>query len=50
MPCLFFHQCQGCNTLLHPKKGDGCVFCSYGTVPCPPIQEARQTGQPPSCC
>ncbi|MFZ0027756.1 MAG: GDCCVxC domain-containing (seleno)protein, partial [Pseudolabrys sp.] len=22
-----------------PKDGDCCVFCSYGSVPCPPIQE-----------
>ncbi|MDH5188216.1 MAG: hypothetical protein OEW37_04585 [Rhodospirillaceae bacterium] len=36
--CLFFHQCENCQTMLKPKKGDCCVFCSYGTVPCPPIQ------------
>ncbi|WP_339879956.1 GDCCVxC domain-containing (seleno)protein, partial [uncultured Algoriphagus sp.] len=24
-----------------PKKGDCCVYCSYGTVPCPPIQENK---------
>jgi len=22
----------------HVKPGDCCVFCSYGSVPCPPIQ------------
>ena len=21
-----------------PKPGDCCVFCSYATVPCPPVQ------------
>ena len=30
------------NTVLKPMPGDGCVFCSYGTVPCPPIQEPWQ--------
>ena len=36
--CLFFHECGGCKTLLRPKTGDCCVFCSYGSVPCPPVQ------------
>ena len=36
--CLWFHECSACKTLLRPKQGDCCVFCSYGTVPCPPIQ------------
>ena len=36
--CLFFHACAGCETLLRPKAGDCCVFCSYGSVPCPPVQ------------
>ena len=31
-----------CGALLKPKPGDCCVFCSYGDVPCPPIQEARR--------
>lgn len=37
--CLFFHECAGCDELLRPKPGDCCVFCSYGSVPCPPIQQ-----------
>ena len=36
--CLWFYECIGCKTLLKPKAGDCCVFCSYGTVKCPPIQ------------
>ncbi len=36
--CLYFHDCAGCQVLLRPKAGDCCVFCSYGTVPCPPVQ------------
>lgn len=37
--CQFFYECQGCHQMLRPLKGDCCVFCSYGTVPCPPIQQ-----------
>jgi hypothetical protein len=36
--CQFFHQCGGCGAKLRPKPGDCCVFCSYGSVPCPPMQ------------
>ncbi len=37
--CLFFYDCPGCGAKLKPKPGDCCVFCSYGSVPCPPIQQ-----------
>jgi len=36
--CQFFYECEGCRTLLKPKPGDCCVFCSFGSVPCPQIQ------------
>ena len=36
--CLFFHECAGCRELLRPLPGDCCVFCSYGSVKCPPKQ------------
>ena len=36
--CLYFYECTACHTLLRPKRGDCCVFCSYGSVKCPPIQ------------
>jgi len=36
--CQFFYDCKGCGVLLKPLSGDCCVFCSYGTVPCPPVQ------------
>jgi len=39
--CQWFYDCQGCGALLRPKPGDCCVFCSYGDVPCPPVQGAR---------
>lgn len=48
--CQFFYECKGCGDLLRPKAGDCCVFCSYGDMPCPPIQEARAVGQSSSCC
>ena len=36
--CQFFYVCTGCGTKLRLKSGDCCVFCSYGSVPCPPMQ------------
>ncbi|HET9983270.1 MAG TPA: GDCCVxC domain-containing (seleno)protein [Longimicrobiales bacterium] len=39
--CVYFHACSGCGVVLRPKAGDCCVFCSYGSVPCPPIQAAK---------
>ncbi len=39
--CQWFYQCKGCSTLLKPMLGECCVFCSYGSVPCPPIQEEQ---------
>ncbi len=36
--CQYFYECENCNVVLKPKEGDCCVFCSYGTVVCPPIQ------------
>jgi hypothetical protein len=35
--CQFFYECVNCKTLLRPKSGDCCVFCSYGSVKCPPM-------------
>ena len=42
--CLFFFDCPACNARLKPKKGDCCVFCSYGSVACPPIQTGKSCG------
>lgn len=36
--CLYFYECTGCEELLKPKEGDCCVFCSFGAVKCPPMQ------------
>lgn len=38
--CLFFYDCSACGAVLRPKAGDCCVFCSYGSVKCPPVQLA----------
>ena len=45
--CQWYYQCLGCGALLRPKPGDCCVFCSYGTVPCPPVQ---LEGPNSTCC
>lgn len=42
--CQFFYECESCKTVLKPQPGDCCVYCSYGTVACPPIQEGE------ACC
>ncbi|NQD95408.1 hypothetical protein HP532_22385 [Pseudomonas sp. CrR25] len=39
--CQFYYECQSCKTLLRPQAGHCCVFCSFGSVPCPPIQQQR---------
>ena len=39
--CQYFYDCKGCGERLKPKPGDCCVFCSYGSVPCPPVQAGR---------
>lgn len=39
--CQFFYECEHCHAVLRPTAGDCCVFCSYGSVKCPPIQAMR---------
>ncbi|RKZ35292.1 MAG: hypothetical protein DRQ37_06750 [Gammaproteobacteria bacterium] len=41
--CVYFFECPNCKALLCPEGEDCCVFCSYGSVACPPIQ-AEKTG------
>ena len=36
--CHWFYECEQYHTVMKPKPGDCCVYCSYGNVPCPPIQ------------
>lgn len=40
--CQFFYECQNCGKVVRPIAGDCCVFCSYGSVPCPVIQKERK--------
>ncbi len=42
--CVVVYECQSCHASLRPKPGDCCVFCSYGSVKCPPIQSGA------GCC
>lgn len=45
--CVIVHTCSGCGAELRPKAGDCCVFCSYGSVVCPPMQEGADGS---GCC
>jgi hypothetical protein len=47
--CQFYYECKGCGALLKALQGDCCVFCSYGSVPCPSIQKARLGGSMEGC-
>ncbi|MFY9628588.1 MAG: GDCCVxC domain-containing (seleno)protein [Methylocystis sp.] len=39
--CCIRYDCPECGAAITPKHGDCCVFCSYGDVPCPPVQGDR---------
>jgi len=40
--CQWFYECKSCKEILKPLKGDCCVFCSYGSVKCPSMQEREE--------
>jgi hypothetical protein len=42
--CQYFYECPHCAVILKPKPGECCVFCSYGDVKCPPVQQERGCG------
>ncbi|MEO5810227.1 MAG: GDCCVxC domain-containing (seleno)protein [Sphingomicrobium sp.] len=42
--CQYFYDCRSCGAVLKPLRGDCCVFCSYGDVKCPPMQQGQ------GCC
>lgn len=42
--CVYFWECPECGSIVKPRNDDCCVCCSYGTVPCPPVQKQR------TCC
>jgi len=41
--CQYFYDCKACKAVLKAKSGDCCVFCSYADIPCPSIQEIRNS-------
>jgi rubredoxin len=43
--CQFYYECTACKTVLRPRRGDCCVFCSYGSVQCPSMQKQYSTCQ-----
>ena len=50
--CQFYYECENCEVLLRPKPGDCCVFCSYGSVKCPSVQQSssfREAGALGDC-
>ena len=42
--CQFFYECEKCKSVLRPKKGDCCVYCSFGSVKCLSLEKNE------SCC
>jgi hypothetical protein len=46
--CQFFYECKSCGALLRPNQGDCCVYCSFGSVACPPIQASEHGSK--DCC
>ena len=42
--CQYFYDCPSCGTVLKPLPGHCCVYCSYGTMPCPPVQAGDGCG------
>ena len=48
--CQWFYECVQCQALLKPLAGDCCVYCSYGSVPCPPIQQEPSNKGSGNCC
>jgi hypothetical protein len=41
---VWLYACEHCKTVLRPKSGDCCVYCSYCTNRCPPMQQSD------ACC
>ncbi len=44
--CVHFYECTNCHSFLHPRPGDCCVVCSYGSTRCPPRQRAGSIPNP----
>jgi len=39
--CQYVYDCRRCGYQMKPIRGKCCVFCSYGSMPCPSIQKDR---------
>ena len=37
--CEYRYHCENCKEEIKAKAGDCCVYCSYGSAPCPSSQE-----------
>ena len=50
--CQYYYDCKNCRAVLKPKSGDCCVYCSFGDVACPPVQDMRSAGveADSACC
>lgn len=48
--CRFFYACTSCGKRLRPHEGHCCVFCSFGSLPCPPVQLALAGDERGACC
>ena len=40
--CECYYDCESCSELMEPRDGECCVYCSYGSTPCPSTQENRE--------
>jgi len=39
--CQYFYECKNCKTILKPKQGDCCVFCSMVLCLAPRFKMAK---------
>jgi hypothetical protein len=39
--CQYIYDCKRCGHRMNPIKDKCCVFCSYASIPCPPMQGGR---------
>jgi hypothetical protein len=39
--CQFYYECNNCKAVLRPNPCDCCVFCSFGSVKCPSMQQSE---------
>jgi len=40
--CECFYDCVSCSAQLQPREGECCIYCCYGSTPCPSTQEGRE--------